>query len=91
MINGPIVRDPSGAAEFINAVGQALDVKRFRSDLRVSSSGFGIEQAMNNVEKELRSGHNVIIETGNLSVEHLEELRTEIERRGYSDRVVYWP
>lgn len=91
LLDGPIVRDPSGAAEFIDANEQAWDVKGFRSDFPVSSGGFGIEQAMNNVEKELRSGHNVIIDTGNLSVEHLEELRTEIERRGYSDRVVYWP
>ena len=91
LINGPIVRDPSGAAEFIDVDGQAWDVKGFRSDFPVSSGGFGIEQAMNNVEKELRSGHNVIIDTCNLSVEHLEELRTEIERRGYADRVVYWP
>lgn len=85
------MRDPSGAAEFIDADGQAWDVKGSRSDFPVSSGGFGIEQAMNNVEKELRSGHNVIIDTGNLNVEHLEELRTEIERRGYSDRIVYWP
>ena len=46
---------------------------------------------MGNVEKELSSGHNVIIDTGNLSVEDLESLQTEIERRGLSDRVVYWP
>ena len=91
LVNGPIVRDPSGAAEFIDSDGQAWDVKGFRSDFPVSSGGFGIEQAMKNVEKELRSGHNVIIDTGNLSVEHLEELRSEIERRGYSDRIVYWP
>mgnify|MGYP001096392797 CR=1 FL=1 len=33
---------------------------------------------MSNVEKELNAGHNVIIDTGNLSVGDLEALQTEI-------------
>ncbi len=91
IVKGPIIRDPSGAAEFIDSDGQAWDVKGFRSDFPVSRGGFEIDRAMNNVEKELRSGHNVIIDTGNLSEDDLGALQTEIERRGFSERVVYWP
>lgn len=35
LVNGPIVRDPSGSAEFIDSNGQACDVKGFRSDFPV--------------------------------------------------------
>ena len=91
IVRGPITRDPSGAAEFIDSDGQAWDVKGFRSDFPVSQGGFEIDRATNNVEKELRSGHNVIIDTGNLSEDDLGALQTEIERRGFSERVVYWP
>ncbi|WP_390911318.1 hypothetical protein [Pseudosulfitobacter sp. SM2401] len=91
LVPGPIVRDPTGAAEFIDANGEAWDVKGFRSDFPASSGGFEIGKAMDNVEKELNAGHNVIIDTGRLSVDDLSALRAEIERRGFSDRVVYRP
>jgi|GEM_PF-809911 len=91
LIAGPIVRDPTGAAEFIDADGQAWDVKGFRSDFPASAGGFDIDKDISKVERELAAGHNVIIDTENLSEADLEALRNEIERRGISDRVVYWP
>lgn len=91
LIPGPIVRDPSGNAEFIDDKGQAWDVKGFRSDFPASTGGFDVDEDVAKVERELAAGHNVIIDTENLSEADLEALRTEIERRGLSDRVVYWP
>lgn len=91
LIPGPITRDSTGAAEFIDVNGHAWDVKGFRSDFVPMQGGFEIERAMRNIEKELLSGHNVIVDTGNLSAEHSEMLRVEVDRRGHSDRVVYWP
>lgn len=91
LVAGPIVRYPTGAAEFIDADGQAWDVKGFRSDFPASAGGFDVEKDVAKVERELAAGHNVIIDTENLSEADLEALRNEIERRGISDRVVYWP
>ncbi|WP_127111685.1 hypothetical protein [Shimia sediminis] len=91
LLPGPIVRDPSGGAEFIDADGQAWDVKGFRSDFPAKTGGFDVEKDVAKVERELASGHNVIIDTENLSEADLAALRIEIERRGISERVVYWP
>lgn len=91
LIAGPIVRDPTGAAEFIDADGQAWDVKGFRSDFPASAGGFDIDKDISKVERELAAGHNVIIDTENLSEADLEALRNEIERLGILDRVGYWP
>lgn len=46
---------------------------------------------MGNVEKELRSGHNVIVDTGALAEADAGALRAEVERRSLGDRVVFWP
>ncbi|MEM6634919.1 MAG: hypothetical protein AAF667_03410 [Pseudomonadota bacterium] len=91
LIAGPIMRDPSGNAEFIDDKGQAWDVKGFRSDFPASSGGFDVDQDIAKAERELAAGHNVIIDTENLSEADPEVLRNAIERRGISDRVVYWP
>jgi hypothetical protein len=91
LVRGPIVRDPSGAAEFIDSDGQAWDVKGFRSDFPPVTGGFDLEADVAKVEKELAFGHNVIIDTGHLNEADFEALRSEIDRRGISDRVVYWP
>lgn len=66
-------------------------MKGFRSDFPASAGGFDVEKDVAKVERELAAGHNVIIDTENLSEADLEALRNEIERRGISDRVVYWP
>ncbi|MEM6385868.1 MAG: hypothetical protein AAF718_06495 [Pseudomonadota bacterium] len=88
---GPITRDPSGASEFFDSTGQAWDVKGFRSDFPPERGGFTEERALASIERELQAGHNVIIDTRNLSAAHLEDLRRSVENAGHEDRVVYWP
>lgn len=91
LVPGPIVRDPTGAAEFIDANNQAWDVKGFRSGFPASAGGFDVTTDVAKIERELRSGHNVIIDTGFLTESDLHSLQEEVDRRGISDRVVYWP
>jgi SPP1 gp7 family putative phage head morphogenesis protein len=91
LIRGPIVRDPTGAAEFIDSTGQAWDVKGFRSDFGPQQGGFELSRDMGKVERELTSGHNVIIDTQNMSESDIEAMKLEIESRGLGDRVVFWP
>lgn len=91
LVPGPIVRDPTGAAEFIDANNQAWDVKGFRSGFPASAGGFDVTTDVAKIERELRSGHNVIIDTGFLTETDLHSLQEEVDRRGISDRVVYWP
>ena len=91
LIPGPIVREPSGAAEFTDRAGQDWDVKSFQSGFPGRRGNFNLEADMANVEKELRSGHNVIVDTGRLTEADTEALRAEVERRSLGDRVVFWP
>lgn len=57
----------------------------------VSSGGFDVNKDAAKVERELAAGHNVIIDTENLSEADLEALKNEFECRGISNKVVYWP
>ena len=91
LVPGPIIRDPTGAAEFIDANGQAWDVKGFRSGFPENVGGFDLATDIAKIEGELQSGHNVIVDTGFLTEADLQSLREEVDRRGISDRVVYWP
>lgn len=91
LVSGPILRDPTGAAEFIDSDGQAWDVKGFRSDFPPKAGGFDLARDLGKVERELAAGHNVIIDTEKLDERDLEALKLEVERRGLGDRVVYWP
>lgn len=87
---GVLASDPARSG-IIDKKGQAWDVKGFRSNFPASSGGFDVDEDIAKVERELAAGHNVIIDTANPSEADLEALRNEIERRGLSDRVVYWP
>jgi hypothetical protein len=83
--------DPSGAAEFIDANGQAWDVKGFRSDFSPTQGGFDLVRDMEKVERELAAGHNVIIDTQNMSESDIDAMKDEVDLRGLRERVVFWP
>ena len=84
---GPIQRDPSGAAEFIDATGQKWDVKAFNSNFPPRKGGFKLETAMDKIRGELDAGENVILDTKNLSPAHQQQLREAIEAQGWGDRI----
>ena len=88
---GPVVRDQSGAADFIDATGRELDVKGFRSDFPANRGGFDLERDVGKIERELMAGHDVVVDTGALSAEHERQLREEVDRRGIGDRVMFGP
>ena len=88
---GPIVRDTSGAAEFFDANGQAWDVKSFNSHYPSSSGGYSLAHCMSMINKELKKGENIILDTTNLYEEHMEELINELEELGLMDWILVWP
>lgn len=87
----PITRDPSGAAEFIDAEGKKWDIKSFDSRWPPRKGGFKLEKALDDINDEFENGENVIIDTTNLSESHKAELRHAIEDKGWSDRVKWYP
>ncbi|OME24219.1 hypothetical protein BSK47_03175, partial [Paenibacillus odorifer] len=90
-LDGPIARDPSGKAEFIDAKGQAWDVKSFNSNYPPKKGGYKLSSAMRSINKSLSEGENVILDVTNLSIENKAELLHEISIQGFIDKVVTWP
>lgn len=87
---GPIIRDPSGAADFIDANGQAWDVKSFNSYYPVRNGGFQIDKSMEQIIKSINKGEYVILDTTDLIQEHLDQLLEEIEKQGLGGKVLIW-
>lgn len=90
-VKGPITRDPSGKAEFIDANGQAWDVKSFNSNYKPSKGGYTLTDAMNKIYDSLAENENVMLDTSNLNVNDLAELMKEIIEKGLEDKVIVWP
>lgn len=90
-IKGPITRDPSGKAEFFDADGQAWDVKSFNSYYKPKQGGFTLQSAMRSINKSLSEGEHVILDTTNLSSQHLSELLVELEKQNLMDKIILWP
>lgn len=86
-----IVRDPTGKAEFIEDNGQAWDMKSFNSNYKPNKGGFRLDKAMNTINKSLEEGENVIIDTINMTPEHISELIEEIQRQGLENNILFWP
>lgn len=90
-VPGPITRDPSGRAEFIDAKGNKWDVKGFNSYYRPSEGGFRLQTDANKVDKSLREGENVMLDTSKMTPNDIAALKAEGAARGWGDKVVYWP
>ena len=88
---GPIRRDPSGEAEYIDGNEQKWDVKGFNSNFKPSKGGYTLEKSMRSINKSLSNGENVMLDVTNLNPEHKTELLNEIQNQGLEDYVIVWP
>ena len=86
-VKSPIVRDPTGESEFIDADGQQWNVKGFNSNFPPRKGGFDLETDANKVDFELNNGENVMLDKKNMSQADIDALRAEGESRGWGDRV----
>ncbi len=90
LLPGPITRDPTGAAEFIDGTGQAWDVKAFNSKYPSYKGGFNVYRDAGVVDDSLTINENVIIDTTNMTQQDIDSLRSEGIVRGWGRRVI-WP
>ena len=86
-----IVRDPTGRAEFIDSSGQKWDIKSFNSNYPARKGGFTLNKAMESINGEINAGENVIVDTTNMSSEHIETLQNAVDTKGLTDNVIFWP
>src|SRR5690606_34025155 len=87
-----IVRDPSGASEFISSTnGTAYDVKSFRSDFPPEKGGFTVEASLDLIRKEVRATSVTIINTEHMTAAHTKELFDAITRAGLQKQVLWYP
>ncbi len=81
----PIVRDPSGNAEFIDGEGTSWDVKQFHSE----QGRFNLEKAVATINRELRAGENIILDTEFLDPNDARVLRSAIEANGWQSQILW--
>ncbi len=88
-----IIRDPTGKAEFIEnkGNGQKWDIKSFNSNYPPRKGGFKLERDLAKIVDEIKQGENVIVETTNMSSEHINALKNEINKIGLKANVIFWP
>lgn len=97
-ILGWVIRDTNSnaGADFIDTTtGIKWDVKRFRSypdgHTNKKKGAFNLENAMEKISKEFGRGYNVIIDTRNLTGDHVIQLRGAIGSSGKNNRVIWYP
>lgn len=89
---GPIRRDPTGGAEFVDANGQDWDVKGFNSNFPPNRGGYNLNSSMQKIHESIRDGENVIIDTSKMTPQAVQELRTAVEANdSWAGKVLWWP
>lgn len=91
ILPGPITREPTGKSEFVDRNGVQWDVKAFNSKYLPKQGGFTLERAVNKLLHEFKGGERVILDTKDLSKPHRQQLAKEIDRRGWTSRVLWFP
>ncbi|URZ04232.1 hypothetical protein [Clostridium felsineum] len=88
-----IVRDPTGKSEFVENGGSGTkwDVKSFNSNFKPKQGGFKLENAMDTIHDSLENNEHVILDTSNMSQEHISLLSSEIKNQGLMNKVIIWP
>lgn len=82
-------RDPTGGAELIDQSGQAWDVKGYHSGFQ---NGYNLKKAMGDIRDSAMSNENVILDTTNMTPDHVAELRSAIAGDpSLAGKVRWWP
>ncbi|WP_308916319.1 hypothetical protein [Jannaschia sp. LMIT008] len=87
-VPGPIRRDPTGGAEFIDADGVEWDVKAYNSNF---PNGFDPARVEEQLDLSRRLGENVMIDTRNISAADMNTLRQIVGDNGFGEIVRFWP
>jgi hypothetical protein len=90
-VKGPIRRDPTGGADFIAGDGKPWDVKGFDSGHPPAQGGFELATDAAKVDKSLSLGEDVMLDTGKMSAADTAALKAEGVKRGWGDRVKFFP
>ena len=74
------------------ASGQAWDVKGFRSSVPSGArGGFTVDTAIESVKREIAAGEKVMVDTRNMTPEHVQQLQESVRTAGLDGHVLYWP
>jgi hypothetical protein len=92
-VKGPIQRDPTGAADFIDASGTEWDVKGPNSNVPPAQGGFELATDVAKIDKSLALGENVMVDTGKMTPADVAALKAEGAKPGHNwgDRVKFHP
>jgi hypothetical protein len=88
----PIRRDPrSDGGDFVDADGKVWDVKAFDSRWPPRKGGFKLDRDIRKIGEVLKQGEYIILDTQNLTPDHIEKLHEAIEANGWSDKILWYP
>jgi len=92
-VQGPIQRDPSGAADFIDGNGTHWDVKGFNSHQPKSQGGFDLATDAGKVDTSLSQGENVMVDTAQMTPSDVAALKAEGAKppHNWGNRVKFFP
>jgi hypothetical protein len=91
-VPGPVKRDPTGGADFIDGEGQDWDVKGFNSNFPPEKGGYSLSDSMTKIGKAVDSGENVMLDTSNMSPQAAQELKGAVDANpAWSGKVLWWP
>lgn len=90
-VKGPVRRDPTGGADFIDGDGKPWDVKGFDSGHSPAQGGFDLATDAAKVDKSLSLGEDVMMDTGKMTAADTAALKAEGVKRGWGDRVKFFP
>lgn len=93
IVSGPVRRSPFGyGGDFFDATGQEWDVKQFNSFAPRKNGGFDLETSIKAVADEIIDRkENIVIDTRNMTTEHVDQLWDRLVDLGLNDRVIWWP
>jgi len=88
-----VLRELSGASEFIDVYGQTWSIKSFDSRFPPKKGGYSLEKAMDNIKRSLAENENIILDICNMYT-HKDELLEELSKwknRRLVKKIVVWP
>jgi hypothetical protein len=88
---GPVTRDPTGAADFIDGRGVEWNVESVSFKFPPSHDGYELATSITKIGAELLPGQHIILDTTNFSAEATATLQEAVGTIDHGHHVLFWP
>jgi hypothetical protein len=91
-LSSPVIREPTGAADFLDGKGNAWNYMTSNPDFSPKAGGYSLDDSLTKIAQDLGNRRGIIFDRSNMSPAAAAEFKAAVDSvRSWAGRILWWP